>query len=73
MSNDEHRHLVEIDESTRHVVIHRVLPNGSRHLLTRAPWPEAVDQNGPEFDKVAYWIGEIILLDSPAGRRALRH
>jgi hypothetical protein len=62
-------HLIEIDESARLVRIHRIFPDGSKHLFTeRSLPPSTADSQYGEFARL---LGENILLDSPAARRAI--
>ena len=65
-------HLVEIDETTRRVRIHRVFPDGQKQLYTEADLPRRSDNpNDPEHANFARMLGENILMDSPAARRLL--
>jgi hypothetical protein len=64
-------HLIEIDESARLLRIHRVFPDGRKQLFTETPLPPgAVDPAGSQYQEFARLLGENILLDSPAARRA---
>jgi hypothetical protein len=69
-SERDFSHLIEIDESARLLRIHRIFPDGRRHLFTETPLPSRATTGSPpaEFARV---LGENILLDSPAARRAL--
>ena len=72
MSNLEFCHLVEIDEGARVLRIHRVFPDGRKHLFTETPLPpRTVDPTGSQYTEFARLLGENILLDSPAARRAI--
>jgi hypothetical protein len=72
MSEQNFSHLVEIDESTRSLRIHRVFPDGRRHLLTETPLPAcAAVPKGSQYEEFARQLGENLLLDSPAARRIL--
>ena len=69
MSDPSFSHLVEIDEAARVLRIHRVFPDGRRHLYTETPLP--ADSKGSKYAEFARTLGENILLDSPAARRIL--
>lgn len=72
MSDLDFSHLIEIDESARMLRIHRIFPDGRKHLFTETPLPSlTADQNGSKYAEFARLLGENILLDSPAARRAL--
>jgi hypothetical protein len=72
MGNTGFSHLIEIDESARLLRVHRIFPDGRRQLFTETPLPlGAVDAKGSAFAEFARLLGENILLDSPAARRAL--
>jgi hypothetical protein len=72
MTESNFSHLVEIDESARLLRIHRVFPDGPKHLFTETPLPPlAADSKGSQQGDFARLLGENILLDSPAARRAL--
>ena len=72
MSEQNFSHLIEIDETARLLRIHRVFPDGRRHLFTETPLPtRTVDPKGSQYAEFARMLGENILLDSPAARRAL--
>ena len=72
MSEINFSHLIEIDESTRLLRIHRALPDGHRHLFTEMPLPPyALDTQPSRYAEFAQKLGENILLDSPVARRAL--
>jgi hypothetical protein len=72
MSASEFSHLVEIDEDARLLRIHRIFPDGRRHLFTETPLPpRTADPKGSEYAEFARLLGENILLDSPAARRAI--
>lgn len=69
MSDLNFSHLVEIDEAARLLRIHRVFPDGRRHLFTETPLPS--DVSGSKYAEFARLLGENILLDLPAARRIL--
>jgi hypothetical protein len=72
MSEQEFSHLIEIDENARLLRIHRIFPDGRRHLFTETPLPpRTTDSKGPQYAQFARLLGENILLDSPAARRVL--
>ncbi len=72
MSGSEFSHLIEIDEGTRLVRIHRVFPDGRRQLFTETALPfHTMDPKGSQYAEFARLLGENILLDSPAARRVL--
>jgi hypothetical protein len=63
-------HLIEIDEGARLVRIHRIFPDGRRHLFTETPLPaRAADPR--QYAEFARLVGENVLLDSPAAKRVL--
>ena len=65
-------HLIEINESTRLIRIHRVFPDGHMHLFTEMPFPPRVPDSGKgSYAEIARLLGENVLLDSPAARRSL--
>jgi hypothetical protein len=73
-------HLIEIDENARLLRIHRVFPDGCRQLFTETPLPPPMTglsgadraAQATQYTEFARLIGENILSDSPAARRALR-
>ena len=72
MSEPNFSHLIEIDESARLLRIHRIFPDGRKHLFTETPLPpRAADPKGSQYAEFARLVGENILLDSPAARRVL--
>ncbi len=72
MSEPNFSHLIEIDESALLMRIHRVFPDGRRHLFTETPLPpRTADPKGYQYAEFARMLGENVLLDSPAARRAL--
>lgn len=65
-------HLIEVDEGARLLRIHRIFPDGRRHLFTETPLPPRMaDPKGSQYAEFARALGENILLDLPAARRAL--
>jgi hypothetical protein len=72
MSSSDFSHLIDIDESARLLRIHRVFPDGRKQLFTETPLPpRTTDAGGPQYLEFARMLGENILMDSPAARRAL--
>jgi hypothetical protein len=72
MSDSNFSHLIEVDEGARLLRIHRIFPDGRRHLFTETPLPSlTTDRSGSQHAEFARLLGENILLDSPAARRAL--
>lgn len=72
MSEPEFSHLIEIDETARLLRIHRVFPDGRKHLYTETALPpRTADSRVSQHADFARLLGENILLDSPAARRAL--
>jgi hypothetical protein len=69
MSGSEFSHLIEIDEGARLVRIHRVFPDGRKHLFTERPLPPSTADS--QYAEFARLLGESILLDSPAARRVI--
>jgi hypothetical protein len=69
MSDINFSHLIEIDESSRVLRIHRVFADGRRQLFTETPMPAGTV--GSQYAEFARTLGENILLDSPAARRVL--
>ena len=65
-------HVVEIDEKTRKLSIHRLFANGERQLFTTVDLPD-VPANGSDaaLDEFARQLGENLLLDSPVARKLL--
>ena len=71
MSNSDFSHLVEIDESIRMLRIDRVFPDGGKDLFTEIQLPpRTVNLKGSRYE-FTRTLGENILLDSPAARRAI--
>jgi hypothetical protein len=72
MSEPNFSHLIQIDETARLLRIHRVFEDGRQHLFTETPLPpRGADSESSQFTEFARILGENILLDSPAARRAL--
>jgi hypothetical protein len=72
MSEPQFSHLIEIDESARLLRIHRIFPDGRKHLFTETPLPpRTADPKGSQYAEFARLLGENVLLDSPAARRVL--
>lgn len=69
MSERDFSHLIEIDESARMLRIHRIFPDGRRHLFTETPLPpRGTEATGSQHAEFARVLGENILLDSSAAR-----
>lgn len=65
-------HVVEVDEATRKLIIHRLFENGDRQLFTSVDLPVLpVDGDNEAIDAFARQLGENLLLDSPVARRLL--
>jgi len=65
-------HFVQIDEATRTLTIYRVFPGGETQFYTETELtPVAPNLNDAVFAQFARTLGENILLDSPATRRAM--
>ena len=72
MSEPEFVHLVAIDVDARLLRIYRIFPDGHKHLFTETPLPpRTVGPKDARHAEFARLVGENILLDSPAARRAL--
>jgi hypothetical protein len=79
MSDPGFSHLIEIDESARLLRIHRIFPDGSKQLFTETPLPPPMTglhgrhraAQATQYTEFARLLGENILLDSPAAKRAL--
>jgi hypothetical protein len=69
----KYSHLVEVDESSHRLVIHRIYPDGRRELFTEVDLPTA--GAGSQQDALASFcrmLGENLLVDSPVARKLLR-
>lgn len=65
-----YKHLVEVDEDNRRLVIHRVLGNGAQEFFTETRLPDVtLDGDWDTFEDFAKQLGENILMDSPAARK----
>lgn len=72
MSEISFSHLVEIDESSRQLIIYRVFPDGEKQLFTQTDLPsKTIDEDKDSFEKFARTLGENILIDSPIARSIL--
>ena len=72
MNDSQFCHLVEIEESTRLLKIHRVFPDGRKQLFTETPLPPLqANSDVPQYAEFARKLGENILLDSPSARRVM--
>ena len=63
----EHIVYLKIKNNKQHVCIDRIFENGTRHFMTHYELPEASgDQEGFDLmSKVAEWLGNSTLIDSP--------
>lgn len=69
---ERYSHVVEVDEATRELIIHRIYADGRREFLTRTKLPAAASAG--ESDHIgtfAKFLGENLLLDSPVARKLL--
>ncbi len=72
MSDSKFSHLVEIDENAGQVKSYRVVADGRKQFYTEAALPpHTTGPNNPAFAQFARTLGENILLDSPAARKAI--
>jgi hypothetical protein len=72
MSESNFSHLIEVDEGARLLRIHRIFPDGRKHLFTETQLPpRSADPKGSQYAEFVRLLGENILLDSPAARRAM--
>jgi hypothetical protein len=72
MDIDNYSHQVDVDESTRKIRIDRIFSDGSKHFYAEASLPERIDElNRDSYADFMRVLGEAIILDSPAARRAL--
>lgn len=72
MTASSFAHLVEIDEKTRRVTVHRVFAGGRKQLYTEADLPcRSDDPSDAAYAEFARMLGENILMDSPVARRLL--
>ncbi len=72
MSDTSFSHLIEIDEENRRLTIYRVFPDGRRQLCSKASLPRsAINSEDAIFAQFARTLGQDILMDSPAARRAI--
>jgi hypothetical protein len=72
MDISSYSHLVDIDEENGQLIIHRVFSDGKKQLYTEVKLPERrINLDDSAFANFARMIGENILMDSPAARRAL--
>lgn len=64
----DYDHLVTFDETARELTIYRVDGTGKRVLYAKAHLGESGD-----FDRAAFseWLGDALVVDSPAARRIL--
>ena len=69
MSEKSFSHIVEIDESSRQLIIYRLFPNGEKQQYTQTDLPsKTIDEDRAAFEKFARILGENILIDSPIAR-----
>jgi hypothetical protein len=72
MNDSTFSHLVEIDEVNRRLKIYRVFSDGRKQFYTETELPpRTVDPSSPVYTEFARILGENILIDSPAARRAI--
>jgi hypothetical protein len=70
---NNYSHLVDIDESERKLIVHRVFADGRKELFTQVDLPVAPGNTGDKsLEKFCRILGENLLLDSPAARRLLQ-
>jgi hypothetical protein len=72
MNDSTFSRLVEIDEVTRRLKIYRVYSDGRRQFYTETELPpRTVESTSSAYADFARELGENILIDSPAARRAI--
>ncbi len=64
-------HLVEISEQNRKLSVFRLAADGQKSLLTESELPSGPGWT-PEVERFAAMLGENLLMDSEAARRALQ-
>ena len=65
-------HLVQVDEKTRRLTIHRIYPNGRQEIFTQTDLPATtVDESKDQFEVFCRVLGENLMLDSPISRKLL--
>lgn len=69
LDNTSFSHVVEVDRTTRTLVIYRVFADGERQLYTKVELPSKGDRTA--FEKFSRTLGENRLLDSPVARGLL--
>lgn len=69
MSDAKFSHLVEIDETSKQIVIYRLFPNGEKQLYTSVELPKkTIDEDKEGYENFSRMLGENILIDSPIAR-----
>ncbi|MCW2317650.1 hypothetical protein M2322_003214 [Rhodoblastus acidophilus] len=69
---EDYAHFVSIDRKLRRITIERIFPNGRREMFTTMNVPDvSSERSGAVIDKLAFELGDNILLDSPAARELL--
>ena len=64
-------HLVEMDDNVGKLTIFRVFEDGTKDYILDVEFPKkTIDEDEDAFKKFALSLGENLLFDSPAGRRA---
>ena len=71
MNDATFSHLVQIDEPNRMLKIYRVFSGGELQFYTQTPLPFLTSENEAEYQEFVRLLGENIILDSPAARKAL--
>lgn len=67
-----HGHLIEIDETQRRLVIHRIYADGRKDLFTSVELPaKSATPAKDQVTRFCQMLGENLLLDSPAARKLL--
>lgn len=70
----EFSHLIEVDEGARLLRIHRVFPDGRRHLFTETPLPpRTADPKGSQYAEFARLLGEKYSPGFACGEASARH
>lgn len=71
MHVEHYSHLVEVDEESRTISIHRVI-DGRRQFYTSVSLPAGrYEDNLEQIQELFKLLGENLILDSPQGRRCL--
>jgi hypothetical protein len=68
-----YKHVIQIDEDNRKLIIHRILDNGTEEFFTETVLPDIKsDGDWDVFEDFAKQLGENILMDSPTARKLFR-